>query len=48
MEHLFDAKHVNNNVAFHNAILKYGIENFHFKIIEKNISKIDIDNREKY
>lgn len=47
-EHIFDANHLNNNVAFHNAIVKYGIENFNFEIIEQNIQESDIDSREVY
>ena len=48
LEHLFDTFHLSNNVAFHNAIKKYGYENFKFEIIEENVSKQDIDSREQY
>lgn len=51
-EHLLDAeaakKHNNKNVAFHNAILKYGLDNFTFEIIETDIAEKYIDEREKY
>lgn len=47
-EHLFDATHLDNNVAFHNAILKYGLDNFVFTVIEENILESDVDDRERY
>ena len=36
------------NTIFHNAIKKYGAENFSVKVIEDNISDGDIDQREIY
>jgi len=45
-QHLKDSK--KDNLLFHNAIKKYGIEGFKFEVIEENILLSDIDNREKF
>lgn len=45
--HLTDAKN-NDNLIFHRAIKKYGIENFKLTIIEDSIDVDILDNREKY
>lgn len=37
-----------NCPKFLNAIKKYGIENFEYEILEQNIAKEDLDEREKY
>ena len=34
--------------AFHRAIRKYGIENFKLEVLEDNIPRIELDNKEKY
>jgi group I intron endonuclease len=39
---------VNDNKILHNAIRKYGKENFEFKVVEFNISEALIDEREQY
>lgn len=47
-EHLYDAADKTKNVAFHNALNKYGIENFKVETVETDISEENIDEREIY
>lgn len=45
-QHFKDAKH--DNLYFHNALNKYGEENFNFEVIEENIPLNYVGEREKY
>lgn len=45
-QHIKDSK--NDNLLFHNAINKYGIDNFDFEIIEKDVSIEEIGCREMF
>lgn len=45
-EHVFDAKH-NKGYYLHRSMRKYGIENFEFKIIIRNIPETQLDFYEK-
>lgn len=47
-EHISKSANNNTSVIFHNAIKKYGIKNFEFKIIEDNILEEFIDEKEAY
>ena len=47
-EHQFETIHSETNVAFHNAITKYGFNNFSVEVVETNISEELIDERERY
>ena len=47
-EHIHDIPYTKNTCVFHAALAKYGINNFEFKILETNIPKDQIDNKEKY
>ena len=47
-EHEADAKYTRYTCIFHTAILKHGIENFIFEIIEDNIPQDQIDEKEKF
>ena len=51
-EHLRDYKKYkekyNCSIPLYNAMNKYGINNFTFKIIEKDIPNDEIDEKEKY
>lgn len=47
-EHLYDAADKTKNVAFHNALNKYRIENFKVEIIETDLLEETVDEREKY
>lgn len=47
-EHETDAKYTYYTCIFHAAILKYGIENFTFEIIEDNISQDLINEKEEF
>lgn len=44
----YDEKSAAYNCAFHKAIRKYGIENFKFEILEENIPREKLDEREEY
>ena len=46
--HKSRAKTLKTSSAIHHALFKYGIENFTFEIIESQISKYKVDEREKY
>lgn len=46
--HLYDATVKKRNTAFCNAIRKYGIDKFEWSILENDVSKEDLDSREKY
>ena len=39
---------IHNNQYIHNAMLLYGIEHFHYEIIESNICDEELNDREKY
>ena len=47
-EHLIESKAAGTTVIFHNAIRKYGIENFEIEVIEDHISEEEIDEKEKF
>lgn len=44
--HLYDSK--NDNLYFHKALQKYGVDNFELIIIEDNINIEELDDKEKY
>ena len=47
-EHIRESLNQQDNIPLHNAIRKYGIENFDFSIIEDNIENVDkLNQREK-
>lgn len=46
--HLCDVRAKRYNIPFHNAIRKYGENNFTWEVLESGIGKDDIDNREIY
>ena len=46
-EHIRESLYENDNIPIHNAIRKYGLENFSFSIIEDNIEDIDILNQKE-
>ena len=47
-EHLIESKTAGTTVIFHNAIRKYGIENFDIEVIEDHIPEEEIDEKEKF
>ena len=47
-DHCSEAKYSYGKCALHNAIIKYGKDNFIVELIEDNIEEKDIDNLEKY
>lgn len=46
LKHKSDSKH--NNTKFYHAINKYGIENFYCEILEDNVAREDLDDRERF
>lgn len=46
-EHLWDA-HKGSKTIFHNAIRKYGVENFELTTLESDIPDADAESRERY
>lgn len=47
-EHIRDSNNPDKNIPLHQAIKKYGKENFIIEIIEDNIIDDELDNKEKY
>lgn len=47
--HVYESlKSQNTNIKLHNAIRKYGVENFNITLLEQCESKIQLDERERY
>lgn len=47
-QHLKDARKGKTNMLIHRAMNKYGIEHFHYEVLEENISIDDINEKELY
>ena len=46
-EHLYDMEHNRDNSILHNAMRKYGVDNFSIEVIESNIPEQQLDSKEK-
>lgn len=46
--HINAAKRDNEKTKIYNAMNKYGINNFHIELIEDNLTKEEVDDRERY
>ena len=52
-DHIYEARHRRTNFVFHKAIMKYGVDNFDWKIIKecesvKEMDKLEVDLIDKY
>lgn len=46
-EHIRESLHEQDNIPIHNAIRKYGLENFNFQVLEDNILEDELNKKEK-
>ena len=47
-ERIIQHMKANKNTKFHNAIREYGIENFSYEVLERDIEESNLNNRERY